>query len=114
MTITVNISVTGPVYVQQLSDADRDFIRVSLQAIMDGQTNVLKGQVKMSAELDKLEADVAAEATVVDSAIALLQGLKAALDAAGTDPAKLAALSASIEEKTAALASAVTTNTPAA
>ena len=64
--------------------------------------------------LDDLAAAVAAEDTVIDSAITLLTGLKAALDAAGTDPAKLSALSADITAKTAALSAAVTANTPAA
>jgi hypothetical protein len=71
---------------------------------------------EMAAELDKVEADVAAENTVIDSAVALLAGLKAELDAAiaSGDPNRLTALSASIEAKTAALAAAVTANTPAA
>lgn len=105
---TINISVTGPVYVQQaLADADRDFIRASL-------TTLLEGQTKMTKALDDLTAAVAAESTVVDSAIALLQGLKAQLDAAGTDPAALKALSDSIAAKTAQLSQAVVDNTPAA
>lgn len=64
--------------------------------------------------LDDLAAAVAAEDTVIDSAITLLNGLKAALDAAGTDPTKLAALSSDITAKTAALSAAITANTPAA
>lgn len=72
-------------------------------------------EVQVAGELDKLEADVAAQATVIDSAVALLGGLKAALDAAiaSGDPARLTALSSEIETKTAALSTAVTTNTPA-
>lgn len=65
------------------------------------------------ADLTKLTADVEAEKTVDDSAIALLQGLKAQLDAAGTDPAKLAALSSALETEQAALTAAITANTPA-
>lgn len=63
--------------------------------------------------LTDLQAAVAAEDTVIDSALVLLQGLKAALDAAGTDPAALSALSADIGAKTAALSAAIVTNTPA-
>lgn len=75
----------------------------------------LKAQMEtIMAALDDLAAAVAAEDTVIDSAVTLLEGLKAALDAAGTDPAKLAALSADITAKTAALSAAVTANTPAA
>lgn len=68
----------------------------------------------MAGELDTLTTDVANGATVEQSAIVLLQGLKAALDAAGTDPAKLAALSASLESSNQALADAIVANTPAA
>lgn len=64
--------------------------------------------------LSDLQADVAAEDTVIDSAVALLKGLKDALDAAGTDPVALAALKTDLEAKTAALAAAVAANTPAA
>lgn len=67
------------------------------------------------AALDDLTAAVAAEDTVVDSAITLLQGLKAALDAAiaSNNPAALTALSNSIGAKTKALSDAVVANTPA-
>ena len=70
----------------------------------------------MAGELDKLEADVAAENTVIDSAVALLAGLKAQLDAAiaSGDPNRLTALSATIEAKAAALSAAIVANTPAA
>lgn len=64
--------------------------------------------------IDDLAAKVAAEGDAVDSVITLLQGLKAQLDAAGTDPAKLTQLSADIDQQTAKLASAVTANTPTA
>jgi hypothetical protein len=70
-------------------------------------------EITMSA-LSDLQAAVAAEDTVIDSAVTLLQGLKAALDAAGTDPVALKALSDDIGAKTATLADAVTKNTPAA
>lgn len=75
---------------------------------------ILSKQEAIMAAIDDLAKDVAAEDTVIDSAVTLLQGLKAALDAAGTDPAKLAALSADITSKTQALAAAVAANTPAA
>ena len=65
-------------------------------------------------ELDTLKQDVANETTVDEAAIKLIQGLKAQLDAAGTDPAALAALSASLESEQAALSAAITANTPAA
>lgn len=64
--------------------------------------------------LEQLQADVTAEDTVIGSAITLLNGLYAQLQAAGTDPVALAALSTDIQAKTQALAAAVTANTPAA
>jgi hypothetical protein len=66
------------------------------------------------ATLDDLTAEVAAQTTVNQSAITLLQGLKAKLDAAGTDPAKLQAIKDSLTANDQALAQAVTANTPAA
>jgi hypothetical protein len=70
----------------------------------------------MAGELVQLQKDVAAEDTVIDSAITLLGGIKAALDAAiaSGDPAALTALSADIQAKTATLSAAVVANTPAA
>ncbi len=70
--------------------------------------------VFMSQALDTLTASVTAETTVVASAITLLNGLKAQLDAAGTDPAKLADLSAQLDASRTALAAAIVANTPAA
>jgi uncharacterized protein YoxC len=75
---------------------------------------ILSNQEKIMATLDDLQADVTAEDTVIDSAITLLKGLADALKAAGTDPAKLAALHTDITAKTDALAAAVAANTPAA
>lgn len=65
------------------------------------------------ADLTQLTQDVQNNATVIGSAITLLQGLKEKLDAAGTDATKLAELSASLEAQTNSLASAVAANTPA-
>lgn len=69
---------------------------------------------RVMAAVDDLQASVTAEDTVIDSAITLLQGLSALLAAAGTDPAKLAALKSDIDAKSGALAAAVAANTPAA
>ena len=62
--------------------------------------------------LDDLASDVAAEDTVIDGAVTLINGFAAQLAAAGTDPTKLAALSADIKAKTAELSAAVLANTP--
>lgn len=68
------------------------------------------------AALDDLEAKVAAQETVQQSAITLLNEISAELkDALATgDTARIEALSAKIDSDTQALAAAVTANTPAA
>ncbi len=71
---------------------------------------------KMANELDDLKAAVAKDTAVDQSAITLLNGLKAKLDAAiaSGDPAQLTALSAQLGSNAQGLADAVTANTPAA
>ncbi len=66
-------------------------------------------------ELETLQAAVAAEDTVIASAITLLEGLKTRLDEAiaSSNPAALRALSDDIGAQTTALANAIQTNTPA-
>ncbi len=73
---------------------------------------ILNAEVQVAGELAALQVEVAENKSVMESAVLLLQGLKAALDDAGTDPAALAALSAELDANTNALAAAVTTNTP--
>lgn len=72
----------------------------------------------MSADSDaamaELEVEVSKDTDVKQSAITALTGLKAMLDAAGTDPAKLRALSASLGATTQGLADSIVANTPAA
>ena len=81
---------------------------------------VLARETAMAGELEALTAQVATNNTEIGSAITLLQGLKAALDAAiaaqqaGDNGAALAALSASLGTKDAELAAAIIANTPAA
>jgi len=67
----------------------------------------------MSALTD-LQAAVAAEDTVIASAVTLIQGIPALIAAAGTDPAALTALQSDITAQATALAAAVAANTPAA
>ncbi len=77
--------------------------------------NAIKAEEdQIMSTVDDIQADVTAENTVIDSAVALLKGLADALKAAGTDPAKLAALHTDITTKTQALADAIVANTPAA
>lgn len=58
-------------------------------------------------ELEDLTQDVANEKTVVAGAVTLLGGIAARLDAAGTDKAKLAALSTDLRAQTQSLAAAI-------
>lgn len=67
----------------------------------------------MSALTD-LQAAVAAEDTVIASAVALLNGLGAQIAALTPDQAAINALAADVTAQAAALAAAVTANTPAA
>ncbi len=66
------------------------------------------------ATLDDIVAKVTALTTVDDSVVALLQDLKAKLDAAiaSGDPAKIQAISDAIGAQTDRLSAAVTANTP--
>jgi hypothetical protein len=76
-------------------------------------TALTQGAQEMASDLSELTAQVEANSTVDQSAITLLNGLKAQLDAAGTDPAALQALSAQLASSSQALADAVSANTPA-
>lgn len=71
---------------------------------------------KIMKTIDELIAAVQAEKTVTDSAVALLNGLSSQLKVAIAtgDPAKLQALSDSIDAQTKELSDAVAANTPAA
>lgn len=68
---------------------------------------------KMANELDDLTTQVSETNTVIGSAITLIKGIKAALDAAGTDKTKLKALRDSLDSSETDLANAVAENTPA-
>jgi len=66
---------------------------------------------RMANELDRLEAAVAKDTTVSESAVTLITGLAAQIRAAGTDPKKLSALADNLEKSSASLAAAVAANT---
>jgi len=71
-------------------------------------------ETHMSKELDDLTAQVAQNTTIEESAVTLINGLAAKITEAGTDPAKLAALSASLTTSANDLSAAIAANTPAA
>ncbi len=66
----------------------------------------------MSAELDRLTAEVAESRTAVDSVLALVAGLAQQIRDNATDPAALTALADSLDQQQADIAAAVTANTP--
>lgn len=92
---------------------DPEVVRL-LSTIQHQNNLILERMETIMSALDDLQAAVAAEDTVIDSAITLIQGIPALIAAAGTDPAKLQALSADITAKSTALAAAVAANTPVA
>ncbi len=63
-------------------------------------------------ELDDLTAQVQANDDVEASAVILINGIAARIAAAGTDPAKLTALTTSLKTSADTLAAAVAANTP--
>lgn len=82
--------------------------------IIEQNARILKNQEKIMSAMTDLAAKVAAEDTVIASAVVLINGFGARLAAAGTDADALAALAADVNSQTNALASAVAANTPAA
>ncbi len=64
--------------------------------------------------LDNLTAQVAAEDTVADAAIALIQGLAAQIAALPANQAAIDALAADVKAKAQAMSDAIVANTPAA
>ena len=76
--------------------------------------SIYKQGEKIMSVLDDLKARVAANTTVIESAITLIQGLKAKLDEAiaSGDPAALQALSDELGAEDTKLADAVVANTP--
>lgn len=75
---------------------------------------IAKGVTKMSVEMDALEAQVQQMTTIEQSAVTLIKGLADQIAAAGTDPAKLRALTASLKADADDLAAAIQANTPPA
>jgi outer membrane murein-binding lipoprotein Lpp len=76
------------------------------QLIREGQT--------MSAEIDALAAQVEKNTELEASAVTLIEGLAARIEAAQDDPVRLRALTDELRQKADVLATAITTNTPPA
>jgi hypothetical protein len=89
-------------------------IIVLLHAAARKETAILSKEILMSVELDDLTAQVTANTDQIASAITLINGIAGRIEAAGTDPVKLKALTAELRAKDDELAAAVAANTPAA
>lgn len=110
----LTITFSGPLTISVPADPQLAAL-ISLLLSMDGKLDlILKKEATEMAAIDDLAVKVARNATVTGSAIVLIQGIKAALDAAGTDPVKLAALGASLDSADDELAAAISANTPSA
>lgn len=79
-------------------------------------TRITQMEKRLMSALDNLRAQVERNTNVTDSAITLLQGLKAQLDAAiaSGDPAAVQAVADNLGAETDKLAAAVAANTPSA
>lgn len=75
-------------------------------------TRVAEMEGRIMKELDDLSAQVEQNNTVLGSAIVLINGIADRIKAAGTDPTKLAQLTADLKAKDDELAAAVAANTP--
>jgi hypothetical protein len=76
-----------------------------------GQLAVILSTLEaLMANLDALTAQVTETDGVIASAVTLIEGISAALKAAGTDPAKLAELQSQLKTNSDALAAAVAAN----
>ena len=73
-----------------------------------------QNQRQIMTDLTEITQEVTESTDAQQSAAILLQDLKARLDAAGTDPVALKALSDALSSSTDALAAAIVANTPAA
>ncbi len=99
-------------YIHPEPDPSAGLLRDALSALR----HILERFETMSADLSQLKDAVAANSTVIGSAVTLIQGfgakLQAAIDA-GADPADLQALADELKTQDEALAGAVAANTPA-
>ena len=91
-----------------------DEVRAKLDAIQALLVVMQGKEDTMSAELDALTVQVAANIQVEQSAITLIQGIAAQLTALKNDPAAITALADSLKSSADNLAAAITANTPAA
>lgn len=97
------------VYFHSTHEVDEKF-----SLILDKLDKIQQKENVMAGELQALTDQVTANTDAEASAIQLLNNLHDLLVAAGTDPAKLAALATTLKTSQDALAASIVANTPAA
>ncbi len=90
------------------------FVLESLDYLTDAVYHIQMELLKMSASFDKLKADVAAQTSVNQSAVTLINGIAKQLKEHDAADADLDALAKELEGASSGLATAVSQNTPAA
>lgn len=75
-------------------------------------TLIITAYEEIMDQLTQLQQAVAAEDTVIGSAVALINGIAQRIADAGVDPDALSALTTDIQNQASALAAAVAANTP--
>jgi len=97
-----------------LHESHDDAVKQKLDQIITRLVRMEGKEDLMAGEVQALTDQVAANTSVEDSAVVLLNNIHAALVAAGTDPVKLAALKDTLKTHGDALAAAVVANTDSA
>lgn len=96
------------------SDSELSAIRGELKVITNALFHLLLHGYNQMATLDELMVNVEKLKTASASIRTLLTNIKTKLDSCGTDPVKLAELSATIGNEAQSMTDAVVANTPAA
>jgi len=89
-----------------------DTIVRALKLVLANQEVSAKREIKMTIELDELQAAVEENTTVDQSIMTLVDGLAAKIEALKDDPARLAALAKSLRDSSALTVAKVLANTP--
>jgi hypothetical protein len=91
-----------------------DEVLLRLSALSRETRKQTKDGKTIMADLSRITATVAANGSVIGSAVTLIEQIAEALRNAGSDQGAIDALAADLEAQAAALAAAVAANTPAA
>ena len=106
-----DVNINANIFIRSEDEHQLHRIETAIAALTDLVTT--QGAHIMSA-LSDLQTAVAAEDTVIDSAVTLINGLAAQIAALTPDQDAINALAADVNARASALAAAISTNTPAA